>query len=465
VPIETLGIVAPHPPIMVPEVGGSRAEVTSASADALAVAADLLRRFDPETIVVMSPHAQGLYDAFVVDSSDRYAGDLGDFGAPSVALHPEGDPGLALAILRAAGETGLPAMDRVGDRRLGPGRLDHGVLVPMSFLDREGRWPIVVLPLTFLPYDQHRRFGEAIASAARSLGRRVAFLASGDSAHRLTPDAPAGFSPRAREFDETVVRLLQAGEYRTLETIDEALVEDAGQCGLRSWITLGGFLEGTGAVTRVLAYEGPWGVGYPTAVAVDADVAATLPPPVIEPTPASGRKGGLPGEEESAPVALARRTIDAYVRYGVELEPDRSDDPLLATRAGAFVSLHRGEDLRGCIGTIGPTMPTLAEEIVHNAVQAATCDPRFPAMAPEELDDLDISVDVLHEAERVAGLDELDVKRYGVIVTAGYRRGLLLPDLEGVDTPEEQVSIAMRKAGIRPGEPVSLERFRVDRYH
>lgn len=164
---------------------------------------------------------------------------------------------------------------------------------------------------------------------------------------------------------------------------------------------------------------------------------------------------------ESAPVALARRTIEAYVRERRVIEPDPSGLP--DGRCGTFVSLHRGGDLRGCIGTIAPTQPTLAAEIVHNAIQAATADPRFDPLRPHELDDLEISVDVLQPPEP-ADFDDLDPKTWGVIVSADWRRGLLLPDLEGVDTAAEQVGIAMRKAGIAPGETVRLERFRVDRY-
>ena len=128
------------------------------------------------------------------------------------------------------------------------------------------------------------------------------------------------------------------------------------------------------------------------------------------------------------------------------------------------MSLHRGGDLRGCIGTIEPTRATLADEIVHNAVQAATADPRFPSVVPDELDGLEISVDVLYPAE-AATFEDLDPRTYGVIVSADWRRGLLLPDLDGVDTPAEQVAIALRKAGIAPDEQYRLERFRVDRYH
>ncbi|MBQ2641562.1 MAG: AMMECR1 domain-containing protein, partial [Lachnospiraceae bacterium] len=120
---------------------------------------------------------------------------------------------------------------------------------------------------------------------------------------------------------------------------------------------------------------------------------------------------------------------------------------------------------RGCIGTISPTCSCIAEEIARNAVSASTQDPRFPAIRPEELDDLEISVDVLGETEHISSLDELDVKRYGVIVTKGIRRGLLLPNLDGVDTVEDQIDIALRKAGLAPDtEGYELERFEVVRH-
>ena len=164
-------------------------------------------------------------------------------------------------------------------------------------------------------------------------------------------------------------------------------------------------------------------------------------------------------------VQLARETIERYVRQGQRTAVPEELSELLASQAGAFVSLHLGGELRGCIGTIGPTQDTLAAEVIQNAISAATRDPRFPPVTPQELDDLEISVDVLEPAERVASLADLDPKQYGVIVERGSRRGLLLPDLEGVDTPEQQVSIALRKAWIGPHEDYVLYRFRVTRYH
>ncbi|MDY0340905.1 MAG: AmmeMemoRadiSam system protein A [Coriobacteriia bacterium] len=446
----TLGIIAPHPPIMVSEVGGDRAQVTSDSVRSIKLAARLLDAYRPETIVLISPHAPLAADAFVVDTSERYAGDLGQFGAHSVRLSPPGDPALAHAIIEAAGRIGLRAIARTGHEA---GLLDHGALVPLSFLDRDARCPLVVLSLSFLSLADHRLFGEAVASAVRSLGRRVAFVASGDCSHRLTPDAPAGFSPQASEFDDVLVQTLKQGDYEALEHIDPALIRAAGECGLRSFITLGGFLHDTRATTRVLSYEGPWGVGYTTAVAASDDLLALIDHP--DAAPESG--------SESEPVALARRVIEAYVReHRTVLPPTPSG--LLAGRHGAFVSLHRRGDLRGCIGTIAPTTPTLAEEITHNAIQAATSDPRFPPLAASELDDLEISVDVLHEPEPAAP-EDLDPRIWGVIVTADWRRGLLLPDLQGVDTVDQQIAIARQKAGIGPAEHARLERFKVDRFH
>lgn len=180
--------------------------------------------------------------------------------------------------------------------------------------------------------------------------------------------------------------------------------------------------------------------------------------------------------QEDAYVQLARRTIEEYVQTGRQIKvPENLPKEMYEERAGVFVSIkiksqNRGEGgsvprLRGCIGTIQPVQPSVAEEVIHNAVSAAVKDPRFAPITPDELDALVISVDVLGGMEQVASQDELDARRYGVVVTKGYRRGLLLPNLEGVDTVEEQVAIARQKAGIGEREEgVALERFEVVRH-
>jgi len=163
-------------------------------------------------------------------------------------------------------------------------------------------------------------------------------------------------------------------------------------------------------------------------------------------------------------VELARSTIENRVRKGKTISLSSDLAAQWKEQAGAFVSLHSHGTLRGCIGTIDPRMSNVAQEVVENAISAATRDPRFPPVQATELDDLEISVDVLSPPEAIDSVAQLDPKRYGVIVESGLRRGLLLPDLEGVDSPEYQVAVARRKAGIGPAEPVQLYRFEVERY-
>ena len=177
--------------------------------------------------------------------------------------------------------------------------------------------------------------------------------------------------------------------------------------------------------------------------------------------------------DASAYVKLARATIERFVRTGKtprfsedipEVLKNELPPEAVSSRAGAFVSVHKNGMLRGCIGTIAPVQDCIAEEIISNAVSAVSRDPRFDKVREDELDLLEINVDILGEPEDIDGPDKLDIKRYGVIVTCGYKRGLLLPDLEGVDTVEDQIDIARRKGGISPEDNYSLQRFEVVRY-
>ncbi len=163
-------------------------------------------------------------------------------------------------------------------------------------------------------------------------------------------------------------------------------------------------------------------------------------------------------------VKLAKDTIEQYVRNRKIIGPPADPAPEMTGEAGVFVSIKKKGELRGCIGTFQPTTENVAAEIIQNAISAATQDPRFPPVNSSELGALEYSVDVLTEPEKIKSRKDLDPKKYGVIVKSGGRKGLLLPDLEGVDTVDEQVSIASMKAGIYLGERIELYRFEVKRY-
>ena len=449
------GVIAPHPPIFVESIGGAERHKAEASLTALAIAAAAIASYQPDTLIVMSPHAPAVYDTFLVDTSDAMEGSLAEFG-DSRPMRWDVDSQLARALVSAVDEAGIPVAPRDADSRLRPGWLDHATIVPLSFLDPEHRFKIVVISLSYLSLATHHELGGVIREVAHALGRKVVFVASGDCSHRLTPQAGAGYSPRGQEFDDALVDLVRTGRLSGLREIDIGLAEDAGECGLRSFVTLGGFVGADSVPAQLLAYEGPWGVGYLTALIGDAARASAdgvdAPDPTVDES-----------AQETEIVSLARATLGATLR-GDALPPPVLADAAYPRRAGAFVTLHRESRLRGCIGTISPTKPTLGEEVAHNVLEAAFEDPRFEPLTAEEFGDLEMSVDVLHAAEP-ATIEELDPKRFGVIVTAGYRRGLLLPDLDGVDDAATQIEIALQKAGIRPDEDFSIERFRVDRFH
>lgn len=495
--------VAPHPPIMVPEVGRDAAREVAGSIDAMRVLTERVVESGAETVVIVSPHAPLEARAFVAYRDAELRGSFAPFRAPHATVSAPLDAELLDAIERAAAEDGFEIAPLEGYG------LDHGTAVPLYFLLRNGwRGSLVALGYSFLPDDDHIRFGASLRRAVNEVGRPVAFVASGDLSHRLTRDAPAGYQPDAHLFDEQVVASLHAREPQRIAEIDQSLRRLAGECGYRSMLVAVGASQGLRADCEVLHYEAPFGVGYMVAQLARVGAAEdtslkrddlnsemknrtdfnqkspdqnqserrTDEPGLSDQNfseqtsgQASAAWGAARASEESGIElpALARRAVESYVRG--ERAPradDTHDAPLLTQPAACFVSIKTDDgELRGCIGTVEAARASLAEELIANAVSAATRDPRFPPVSAEELPRLRYSVDVLSEPEP-AQFEDLDPKNYGVIVEdeAGTRRGLLLPDIEGVETAAQQVQIATRKAGISPRESVRLSRFRVRRF-
>ncbi|HAM15499.1 MAG TPA: extradiol ring-cleavage dioxygenase [Eggerthellaceae bacterium] len=455
-------IAVPHPPLIVPDVGRGEEARIQATIDAYRQATRALLDLRPDAIVVTSPHAPLFRDAFHITTDAALDGDMARFRAPGARLHARCDVQLAREILLRANEAGIVAVgsDRYRDD------MDHGTYVPLHFVREayrarltEGQTatgpasdpddlpcPIVRIGLSGLSPQTHAALGRVIAEAADALGLCVGFIASGDLSHKLLPEGPYGFAPEGPVFDERIGEVFASGALEALFDFDEDFCEAAAECGLRSFQIMAGAIEGLGFESHLLSNEGPFGVGY--------GVATFLP---------------RNGREDAAcdpHIALARLSVETFVTTGAQAKlPDDVPNTLLSRRAGVFVSLHEHGELRGCIGTIGPTEPSIAEEVLRNGVLACSEDPRFPPVRPDELDFLDYSVDVLGEAVPIDTPAQLDPKRYGVIVTKGWKRGLLLPNLEGVDTVDYQLAIAKRKAGIDPADDdVQLERFEVVRH-
>ena len=461
-----LGAAAvPHPPIILPEVGRGEEQKISATTAAYNEVARRIVELEPDTIIITSPHSIMYADYFHISPGEAAAGNMSQFRAPQVALAIDYDTDFARKLSADSMSHGVPA-GILGERN---SSLDHGTMIPLYFLQKAGldfnRVKFLRIGLSGLSAAIHYKFGQIISHAADELGRRIFFLASGDLSHKLKSDGPYGFVEEGPQFDSQVMENLSGADFLKLLTMNDKLCTRAAECGLRSFWIMAGALDKKSVRAEKLSYEGTFGVGYGIVYfnvgGEDASRNFAHQLAKFKKYEADKRKA-----KEDAFVKLARYSLENFVKTHEPAElPENLPAELLNRQAGAFVSLHKNGNLRGCIGTIMATQKNLAEEILQNAISACSRDPRFDPVTIDELDEIEYSVDVLGEPERIFDVKDLDVKRYGVIVENGMRRGLLLPDLEGVDTVAEQIAIAKRKAGIRPDEKVTLWRFEVIRHH
>lgn len=445
--------IYPHPPILIPGVGGKEAEKTAATAAAMTEMARRTKESGADVLIVITPHGPIFRDAVAVLAEDQLTGSLARFGAPEVKVSFRNEKHILQAIEVEADRMGI-RVAHIDSRSAAvygvSAELDHGALVPLYFMQKAGiRVPVVHITFGLLPANELFACGQAIFGALKRVRRKAAILCSGDLSHRLTEDAPGGFSPAGDEFDKKLVHNLEIFDVSAILNMNARLLEEAGECGYRAILIGLGILAGQIVQPEILSYEAPFGVGY---------LVADLTPGVIR-----KKKETALTQPQNDYVRLAKETLETFVHAKQIISPPPGS-PLLEKQAGVFVSLKINGQLRGCIGTIEPTQENLAEEIIENAISAGFYDPRFNPVTPDELPLLEYSVDVLSEPEEIDGPEKLAPKHYGVIVQSGRRRGLLLPDLEGVDTVEQQLSIALQKAGIAPHEPYSMYRFYVKRY-
>lgn len=396
-----------HAPIVHPEVGGADARLCAATTRAMREVAARVVASKPDRVVLPSPHSPRRRHGWGAWPG-RHRGDLGAFHASGLAVD-------------------LPDAPEVAER-LGLGLvqsrepLDHGAVVPLCFLWQAGwRGPTAILAE---PWEEDGAL--ELGARLAELDGRTAVVASGDMSHRLRPGSPAGYHARASSFDRAFADALARDDWEAAlaapwryEAAEDVVESTALAMGA----------AGRPRNAELLCYEAPFGVGYAEAVLHDPA------PPLY---------------------AVARQAIRAHL-VGRRYEPPPDERPA----QGVFVTLHKDGELRGCVGSLQGHTESLYAEVARMAPEAALRDDRFPPLRADELADVEIEVSVLSPPETVAGPEALDPRRYGVIVSAAGRRGLLLPDLEGVDTAEDQVRIARRKGGIRPTEPVTLQRFTV----
>ena len=453
--------MVPHPPMIVPDIGRGSEKQIIRTIRAYEAVADEIAELRPETIIISSPHSVLYADYFHVSPGKAAKGDFGRFGVARVGFQVTYDTELSGKICNLAEAKGFPA-GTMGEKDK---HLDHGTMVPLYFVEQKYReFRLIRISLSGLSLAEHYAFGQIIRDAIEQTGRRTVYIASGDLSHKLQEYGPYGFSQEGPEYDRRIMDVCARGAFGELFDFEESFCDKAAECGHRSFVIMAGVLDGLKVDAKQLSHEDVTGVGYGICTFRPVEASEERRFLAIWRQKQTARLAKQRAAEDSY-VRLARETIEKYIiTRERNTVPDWVPTEMTSCRAGVFVSIHEDGRLRGCIGTIFPAYGSVAEEIIHNAVSASTRDPRFDPIRPEELDRLEINVDVLTAPERIESRKELDVKRYGVIVSSGSKRGLLLPDLDGVDTVDEQVDIAMRKGGISSREKITLERFEVIRH-
>ncbi|NLC96475.1 MAG: AmmeMemoRadiSam system protein A [Erysipelotrichaceae bacterium] len=427
-----LAAILPHPPIVVPEIGKDEVNKIPETFKSFEKIADLVSEIKPQTIIMISSHNAMYYDYFNIAKGKEAFGSFKKFNA-DVNITVKYNEDLVNEIIRISKLNNIP-LGTEGTMSL----LDHGTMVPLYFINKKYTdYKLVRIGISGLDNKTHYEVGKIINEAINNFDEDVVVITSGDMSHKLKADGPYGISKEGIEYDKKVVSLLKESNFKKLLDFDETFLSKAAECGHRCFVMLGGILDGYTYKGKFLSYENVFGIGY----------------------------GAFTYEVIDEYVQLAIDTINEYVNNKKIIEiPGYISKELLNNKAGVFVTIYKNNHLRGCIGTIEPYRENIALEIIHNAISSCSRDPRFNPVDKSELSQLKISVDVLNKAEKVESIKELDVKKYGVIVSYRNRRGLLLPNIDGVNTVEAQINIALNKAGIDVDDEYSIERFKVIRH-
>lgn len=456
--------IMPHPPLAIEEIGQGKENQIKDTVNSMEGIGEQIKSIAPKTIAVISPHGNVFSDGLCINIESNLWGDFSEFHQPNLSINARGDFQKALVFcsgLRASGINCL-ALDEVMAKKYDiTTNLDHGVMVPLYYVQKHYMdFKLLHINIGYLPKTQMYEAGKILAEI---LDEGDVVIASGDLSHRLSKENVKEYDEMGAVYDKHIKDSIINNEFLNILSTDDIMLQRAGQCAQKPLEMLIGVMDGCSTKGRVYSYEAPFGVGYLTAaiecIKTDKDHLINQYLRVRENINEENRL------LEDEYVKLAKDTIAHYVKNKTMPHiPDGLSEDMYIKQRGVFVSIKREGRLRGCIGTMTPTKASLAQEVMHNAVEAATKDSRFTELQEEELSEIEVFVDVLSDLEPVKNKDELDIKEYGVVVKKDTRRGLLLPNLDGVKSVDHQIEIVLEKAGIKKDEEYIIQRFKVDRH-
>ncbi len=449
----------PHPPLAVPEIGEGKETKLSLIREGYRKVAREIASLAPDTIIISSPHAESYSDFIQFSEGEVGIGSFGDFGHKEINFRFLYDRELTAAIAEIASADRFPAGSEGGEDM----SLDHGTLVPLYFINQSyTSYKVVRLGLSGLSYMEHYKMGTIIKEAVERLGRKAVFIASGDLSHTLGQNGPFGYSGEGEEYDRLSVDALREGNFRAMLDMDPQFVRKANVCGHRCFCIGMGVLDSKDFDTTYYGYEKPYGIGYAMLsykVKPEGERPSLLNAYLDEQRELARRR-----RENADPYAkLCYEAIKAYLLEDKVIPVPEGFPSSGKKRGSCFVTVKKCGNMNGCLGTIQPTKKNLGEEIIANAIEASTDDPRFLSLNESDLDYLTFEVDVVSRLEPCKFAD-LDPERYGIVVTNGPRRGVLLPGLSEITDPKAQLDIALKKAGIAREERYSLQRFEITKH-
>lgn len=476
------GYLMPHAPVFIDEVGGGQARKVQMTNEALHEIGAEIASLKPEIIVVISPHGPIFTDAISLYDFEDYAGDFHRFGEFTLSYRFKKSTDLLARLLsHNTKQNGMYyALSAQQFRKFQhEPKLDHGVLVPLHFvLQHYQDFELLAMSYgTFSPLSLLKH-GELLAEAINESGKRTVIIASGDMSHALSNNGPYSYNENGPWFDAIMQESISNQKPYDVFSLPHEKLELAAECGYKSYAILMGALCNHALKCNVMSYEGPFGVGYLVARFIPSGENQLDPISALEEKIKRDHTERL--KQAHPLVKFAQSIINSYVHHhqmprwsvdenSISVEKElislEGDDKLALQKNGTFVSIKKNGVLRGCIGTILPTHENIIHEIAHNAVSACSRDYRFDPVTPDELDELTISVDVLSSLEIVKDIHNLSPKKNGIIVHSKGRMGVLLPNLEGIDTTEAQMKIASNKGGFSVDEIDYMETFTVERFY
>ncbi|MCQ2798589.1 MAG: AmmeMemoRadiSam system protein A [Bacilli bacterium] len=453
--------ITPHPVTSIPEIGKGEEDIIYKTVASLERVGKRIAQLEPDTIVLISAHAESYSDYFQISDGDVAIGSLARFGGANITFRNYYDRRFVKALCEMCEEEGFPA----GIDSEVHHYLDHGTMIPLYFINQQYRaYNLVRLGISGTSLHSHYRLGELIKKVSNKLGRKTVVVASGDLSHCLTHDAPYGFNEMGVKYDTRMIKSLETANFMDLFGFGEDLIDISKQCIHRAACIMAGILDRQSIETKIYSYEKPQGVGLCVAEFVTGGMDASRAFGDIYRSRQLMEVDRVKQNEDEY-VKLARQAIENYVKTSTKLRiPSNIPSEMLGESKGVFVTIRQNGALRGCLGSTKPIAKNLAQEIITNAMKAATEDPRFDELNEEDLPYIFISVDVIYDLIEVKSVTDLDPKIYGVVVEQGKRHATLLPGLASVTTSEEQLALAKRKAGIPQNEKCRLYRFSVQHH-